>query len=337
MSDELKPLDPRTAKQMYLDERRHELADATIQSHDYRLKQFVRWCDDEGLDNLNDLSGRDIHRFRVSRREEDGLATASMKGQLATLRMFLRFAASIDAVEPGLDEKIILPTTTADDARDDLVSPSRAHEILDHLDRYRYATLEHALLEVLWHTGLRIGAAIGLDIRDYDANEQYLELVHRPDEGTSLKNGVNSERYVGLSERVCGILDDWLAVNHPGVIDDYGRNPLFATKLDRLSQNRGRTIAYQYTRPCVYDDECPHDREIESCEAQPTSESHLCPSSLSPHPFRRGAITYHLQEDTPERVVSDRMDVGMDVIERHYDQRSAREKLQQRRQYLPDD
>jgi integrase len=68
--------------------------------------------------------------------------------------------------------------------------------------------LEHALLEVLWHTGLRIGAAIGLDIRDYDADEQYLELVHRPDEGTSLKNGVNSERYVGLSERVCGILDD---------------------------------------------------------------------------------------------------------------------------------
>jgi integrase len=148
---------------------------------------------------------------------------------------------------------------------------------------------------------------------------------------------VNSERYVGLSERVCGILDDWLAVNHPGVVDDYGRNPLFATKLDRLSQNRGRTIAYQYTRPCVYGDECPHDREIESCEARPTSESHLCPSSESPHPFRRGAITYHLQEDTPERVVSDRMDVGMDVIERHYDQRSAREKLRQRRQYLPDD
>jgi site-specific recombinase XerD len=108
MSNELEPLDPRTAKQMYLDERRHELADATIQSHDYRLRQFIRWCDEEELDNLNDLSGRDIHLFRVSRREEDGLATASMKGQLATLRMFLRFAASIDAVDPGLDEKIIL-------------------------------------------------------------------------------------------------------------------------------------------------------------------------------------------------------------------------------------
>ena len=35
MSDDLEPLDPRTAKQMYLDDRRHELAPATLQSHDY--------------------------------------------------------------------------------------------------------------------------------------------------------------------------------------------------------------------------------------------------------------------------------------------------------------
>lgn len=90
---------------MYLDERSHELADATIQSHRYRLKQFVQWCDQEDIENLNNLSGRDVHGFRVKRRNEDDLATATMKGQLATLRVFLRFCATIDAVEPGLDEK----------------------------------------------------------------------------------------------------------------------------------------------------------------------------------------------------------------------------------------
>ena len=45
MSDDLEPLDPRTAKQMYLDDRRHELAEATLQSHDYRLEQFTQWCE----------------------------------------------------------------------------------------------------------------------------------------------------------------------------------------------------------------------------------------------------------------------------------------------------
>lgn len=336
MTENLEPLAPETAKEMYLDERRQELAESTLQSHHFRLKQFVLWCDEDGIDNVNDLSGRDIHRYRVKRREEDELTTASMKGQLATLRLFLRFCVTIDAVQPGLDEKIILPRPSDTNARDELLTPEQAKEILAYPEKFRYATLEHALLAVLWHAGLRIGAAIGLDVGDYDADEQHLELVHRPEQGTSLKNGVSSERFVALSDSVCKVLDDWLAVNHPGVVDD-GREPLFASHVARLSRNRGRTIAYQYTRPCVYSDECPHDRDIENCEARPTSKAYACPSALSPHPIRRGSITYHLQEDTPETVVSDRMDVGLDVLDRHYDERSEREKVQQRRQYLPDE
>ncbi len=171
MADNLEPLEPAEAMQMYLDERRHELADATIQSHRYRLKQFVLWCGQDGIDNLDEFSGRDIHRFRVKRRNEDGLATASMKGQLATQRMFLRFCAMIDAVEPGLDEKIILPTTTEADTRSELLNPDRAHQILNFLDQYRYTRLEHALMKVLWHTGLRIGAATGLDTDDYNVDD----------------------------------------------------------------------------------------------------------------------------------------------------------------------
>ncbi|ERH11071.1 MAG: hypothetical protein J07HX64_02850 [halophilic archaeon J07HX64] len=95
MSGDLDPIDPETAVQMYLDSRRRELTDATIQAHQYRLKQFVRWYDDDGLNNLNNLSGRNLHRFRIKRREDDELANFTMKGQLATLRMFLRFCATI--------------------------------------------------------------------------------------------------------------------------------------------------------------------------------------------------------------------------------------------------
>ena len=335
MTTELDPLDPPTAKQMYLDERRHEVADATLQSHEYRLQQFVQWCTNDGIGNMNEISGRDIHRFRVKRRNEDDLATATMKAQLATLRLFLRFCASIDAVEAGLNEKIILPTTTAKDARDELLPPDRADKILDHLEQFEYATLDHVLLAVMWHTGLRVGAAVGLDIRDYDAGEQHLDLVHRPGEDTALKNGTESERFVALGEPICELLDDWLSVKHPGKTDEFGRNPLFATSRGRLSRNRARSIAYQYTRPCVYSDSCPHDRDIETCESRPTEYAYGCPSALSPHPIRRGSITYHLQSDTPERVVRDRMDVGMDVLDRHYDQRTEREKVEQRRRYLP--
>lgn len=208
MSEDLDPLDPATAKEMHLEARTHELAQSTLQPHNYRLKQFVRWCDSVGLESLNDITGRYIPQPRVKRRTEDELSITAIKGQLATLRVFLRFCASIDAVESGLDEKIILPKPTGDLARTRMLAPKRAELVLDYLGKYHYARLEHVLLEVLWHTGLRIGAAVSLDVEDYDSDEQLFQLVHRPESGTPLKNGIGNERFVALSSRMCDLLDD---------------------------------------------------------------------------------------------------------------------------------
>jgi len=61
-----------------------------------------------------------------------------------------------------------------------------------------------------------------------------------------------------------------------------------------------------------------------------------CPSSVSPHAIRRGSITYSLNNDMPDKVVSDRANVSPEVIEQHYDRRSKREKMEQRRDYLGD-
>jgi len=58
------------------------------------------------------------------------------------------------------------------------------------------------------------------------------------------------------------------------------------------------------------------------------------PSSVSPHAIRRRSITQHLSKDVPEKVVSDRMNVSLDVLETQYDRRGEREKADQRRDYL---
>jgi len=86
--------------------------------------------------------------------------------------------------------------------------------------------------------------------------------------------------------------------------------------------------------PCKYGQECPHDRDESDCEAVGLDSSSRCPSSVSPHPFRRGAITHFLQSDVPETAVSDRANVTKDIIDQHYDQRSDTEKMEQRRGYL---
>ena len=337
MSDTLEPICPTDAKAMYLRERSTDASDATIKAHDYRLDHFIRWCDIEDIDNLNEISGRDLHRYKLWRQEDGDLNQVTVKTQMDTLRVFIRFCESIDAVETDLHSKVLSPTLgDGQNERDTMLDPKEAETILDHLRRFQYASFDHTLLELLWHTGIRVGGAHALDLCDFFPDEERLEVQHRP--GTPLKNKDDGQRLIALSTEVCGILEDWIAHNRPEVTDDRDREPLLATSQGRAHKNTLRVAVYRWTRPCMFADECPHSREIESCEARDESKrtASKCPSSVSPHAVRRGSITHHLSEDVPEKVISDRMNVGQEVLDKHYDQRSEEVKAEQRRRYLDD-
>lgn len=75
-------------------------------------------------------------------------------------------------------------------------------------------------------------------------------------------------------------------------------------------------------------------RHPDDCEGTNYGYYSTCPSSASPHAVRRGSIMHHLSEDVPEKVVSDRMNVGPVVLDKHYDKRSERQKVEQRQDYL---
>jgi hypothetical protein len=129
-------------------------------------------------------------------------------------------------------------------------------------------------------------------------------------------------------------MDAYIQYNRIEITDDSGREPLFSTEKGRPAKSTLRDSIYRISRPCEYTGNCPHDREIQSCEAMNRNKASKCPSSVSPHAIRRGAITYHLSEDVPEKVVKDRMNVGLDVLEKHYDRRTESQKAEQRRDYL---
>jgi hypothetical protein len=50
--------------------------------------------------------------------------------------------------------------------------------------------------------------------------------------------------------------------------------------------------------------------------------------------MRSDAMTAHLLEDLPSEIVSERIDVSQKVLDRHYDRRTKRERMEQRRKYL---
>ncbi|WP_435098440.1 tyrosine-type recombinase/integrase [Halarchaeum sp. P4] len=345
MSD-LQPLSPNEARRLYLDARKHELTEDTLEGQDYRLRAFVAWCEEQDLENLNDLTGRDLYTYRVWRREGgysgEELRNVTLRGDLATIRAFLRFCGEIDAVPEELFTQVPLPQVNhGQDVSETTLDPDRATSILDYLSRYHYASRNHVVMLVLWNTGCRIGALRALDLDDLDldgerpnANGPALHFVHRPGQGTGLKNDEQSERWNSISEYVAGVIRDYIEGPRVDVTDDHGRAPLVTTPQGRIARSTVRDALYRITRPCWRSEACPHDRDPEDCEATEHGKMSTCPSSRSPHDVRSGRVTAYRLADAPRVVVSDRMDASEQILDKHYDRRSERRRAEQRREHL---
>ncbi|MDT3434272.1 site-specific integrase [Haloarcula sp. 1CSR25-25] len=218
--NELEPLAPTEAIAFYEDDRRSEVSEETLQSHGYRLQRFAEWCDDNGIENLNTITGRDIQHFRKSRSEE--VNTVTLKSQMDTLRVFMRFCESINGVQNGLADSVRSPSLDRQNVRNkDIVRANKAETILSYLDKYQYATLEHALFRFFWTSGCRIGAAHSVDLDDLHLRDEFVELEHRPETGTTLKNGYSGERAISIDTRTRNILGDYINENRHNVRDDY--------------------------------------------------------------------------------------------------------------------
>lgn len=332
MSDELEPTTPAEAVEWYLDERKSEVSEKTHQNHGYRLKQFVEFCSEQEIENLNELSGRDLHRFRTWRSED--VKPVTLHGNLQTLRVFLEFCAAIEAVRPGMRERVKLPNIeTAEESRDVYIEKERAEEILDHLERFSYANRDHVVMAILWHTGIRLGSLRAFDVDDFDPDEKCLDLRHRPDTGTPLKNKQSAERSIAVGSHYCDVIQDYIDHTREDVHDDNGRSPLITSSQGRLSDPAIRESIYRLTQPCDIG-ECPHDEDPQTCKARQHNQRAACPSSHSPHDIRRGSITNHLRTGTPQEVVSDRANASKEVLEQHYDERTEREKMHVRRDFI---
>lgn len=56
---------------MYLVDKRNEPAIASLKAYKYRISHFVRWCDAKDITNLNTITGRNLHEYRLWRRGGD--------------------------------------------------------------------------------------------------------------------------------------------------------------------------------------------------------------------------------------------------------------------------
>lgn len=344
MTDDLTSITPKEAVDLHLEAMQNDSAEWTRTSHKSHLRAFVEWCrQDGGIDDMNELSGRDLYQFRIWRRnggysrgQDEEIAPKTIHSALTTLRSFLRFCVQIEAVPSDFYEKVPLPDlSTADEVSDSTIDPARVPKILEYLNTYNYASRDHVVWSLVWHTGARLGAVRALDLRDcrLDDEKPGLNFVHRAP-STPLKNNIEGERFNRISQRVASTLQDYIDGPREDVEDDDGRSPLVTTKYGRISRTTVRNTFYRWSRPCKVGIVCPHDKEPDTCEFMKREKMSSCPSARSTHDVRKARVTKYRDDGVPRGVVSDRLDTSEDMIDKHYDRASKREKADRRWEFL---
>ncbi len=340
--DSLEPIEPEEAIEQFLEYKQQEIRTQTISEYDRKLDHFRQFCEKQGIDNLNDMTGRTVNDFRHYRRVESSsqnepLSTKTMRDDMYLFRDFISFLEEIEAVPTDLSDKVRIPTLGKEDGvRNIDIDPERVNKILKYLERFKYASRAHVVWTFHVHTGRRPGGLYALDLNDLnlDQTNPYIELRHRSGE-TELKNGDAGETEIYISEEVAQIFEDYINKNRIDIVTDNGREPFLTTTHGRISKTTMRRYVYKFSRPCVVTGECPHDRDIESCDAADSDDAaSKCPSSRPPYALRHGYITSKLRDGAPAEVIGDRCDVSEKVIEKHYDERNEQEKRELRQEVL---
>jgi integrase len=134
---------------------------------------------------------------------------------------------------------------------------------------------------------------------------------------------------------VAQVLNDYIDTHRHDVTDEHGRQPLLTSPQGRPAKTTIQRNIYAMTRPCFIANECPHDRDIETCEATGDYNSaSKCPLSRSPHALRRGRATKNLNDGMSEEMAGDRMDMSPEVLREHYNQQSEEDKRRLQREFL---
>lgn len=328
---------PRQARRQFLASKKGVVKDSTVRAYRFPTKHFIEFCEEHEIETTGDISGYVIESWKQQRRSEN-IKIVTLHNNVKHLRVFVRWCESVDLVEQGLADKMTVPNLSNEQARsDDTLRLDHAEDVLRYLKTYEYGSRNHALFHTLWHTGCRISGALALDKNDFvqTRDKSILQFRNRKSAGTALKNGNSGERDVTISEALRKTLVDYIEGKREHVEDDYGRDPLFTTINSRVPRQRAYKTLVPITRPCVLTNNCPHDRVINDCDAaQSVDQAPSCPSSVSLHPIRRGSITYHINRGWPKEKLSERVDVSVAVLDKHYDARTKEQEREGRKEYI---
>jgi site-specific recombinase XerC len=312
---------------------RRDRSPATIAQYKRTIPDFIDYAAEQSITTPGELTTNLIDAYDSTLRARYG-SDATILTYTKNVRTWLDWLNT-----RGLCDDTLVAMLSKEElglspnARDIAIPAKYAQHILKQLRTRAQGTPVHAVMEFIWNGGPRLGDAHSADCKDFQPDSNTIAFRHRPDEGTRLKNGSerdnkpgDGERNILVSDTVVQALQLYIGTERPDTTDEYGREPLFATERGRASKSTLRRWLYEATS-CRW---APESRDGPVCDGDCDPDSNVCPYSYHPHAIRRGAIVHHLSNDLRRDRASERFDVAVPTLKRHYDPRTKDRKKQDR-------
>ena len=176
----------------------------TLRGYATDLAEFRNFLSHEGLGDLADADPRAIRAWLV-RLHDRKLAKSSIARKLATVRSCFRFLARLGVVEFNPARQVRSPRLPK--RLPSFLPKDESKGLLDaEVERSEAGLRDHALLELLYATGLRVAECCGLDLDDVERRRGAVRVMG--------KGG--KERVVPAGDAALGAIDAWLSVRGEG-------------------------------------------------------------------------------------------------------------------------
>jgi integrase/recombinase XerD len=145
----------------FLDCEARRLTDGTLSFYHAKLTLFVRWCEAEGLESVQELTAHHIRRYLVHLQRRQ-LSSQYQHNLARAIRAFLNYCVRDEIIEKSPFDKVQMPrlekkVLTA-------LTPEEIHTVL----RSCHTARDKALCLFLLDSGVRASELIALNLADMD-------------------------------------------------------------------------------------------------------------------------------------------------------------------------
>lgn len=209
------------------------LAENSIEAYCRDVSHFFQFLLNVST-QLEEVSDSDIHEF-LATLHELGIQPRSQARVLAGLRSFFRYLRMEGMLETDPTELVEMPRLP--DRLPDVLTVEEIDAMVNAIDYTKAEALRnHAIIETLYGSGLRVSELIGLQISHINFEERYL-LV----EGKGSR-----QRLVPLSDSSIGLIQEYMATDRAGMTVKKGNEDILF--LNRRGGRLTRVMVFYVVR-----------------------------------------------------------------------------------------